>query len=150
MPKELELSQEAFEFLGRHLGLMDFLAVKGPEDLRQQIPSASLWRYGRGEAVVKEGEEGGDIYVLFRGDLSVRVAWMGPLTKEVARLAPGDMFGEVGFLVQRPRSATVKARGGAAEVLRFGAVDVQKIFETNPRFAASMAALVKARTQKLR
>jgi aquaporin Z len=61
-----------------------------------------------GETVMTEGEPSTEAYVVERGHLDVR---RGAPTNAVAlaRLGPGDWVGEMGLLLDEPRSATVVA-----------------------------------------
>ena len=146
--EKLTITQDEFEWMGRNFKLLDFINVRTPEELQVQVPSLTLTRYKKGEKIIVEGELGGDMYILYRGALSVRrPAWL--FTKEIARLSPGDFFGEVSFMVQRARTATIQA-AETSDVFCFGAADMQAIYDGNPRLAAQLAALVKDRTRKLR
>jgi aquaporin Z len=61
-----------------------------------------------GETVMTEGEPSTEAYVVDRGHLDVR---RGAASDEgaLARLGPGDWVGEMGLLLDEPRSATVVA-----------------------------------------
>jgi ATP-binding cassette, subfamily B, bacterial len=58
-----------------------------------------------GQAVVAEGEYGDRFYVVLSGMLSVAQRARG----ERRTLKPGDYFGEVGLVMDIPRTATVRA-----------------------------------------
>jgi CRP/FNR family transcriptional regulator, cyclic AMP receptor protein len=63
-----------------------------------------------GKALTREGKSGSEFFVIVEGEVSV--------TKdgaEIRRLGPGDFFGEIALLEDRPRTATVTA----ATPLRF-------------------------------
>ena len=58
-----------------------------------------------GTELIKEGEMSGiDCFVIAEGEAAVRVGG-----KEVARLGPGDYFGELALVSERVRSASVVA-----------------------------------------
>jgi aquaporin Z len=61
-----------------------------------------------GETVMTEGEPSTEAYVVERGHLDVRRA-AAPGAAALARLGPGDWVGEMGLLLDEPRSATVVA-----------------------------------------
>jgi extracellular factor (EF) 3-hydroxypalmitic acid methyl ester biosynthesis protein len=56
--------------------------------------------------IVKEGGQGEFIYFVLEGLLGVYTASLGD--REIARLGPGQIFGEMSYLEDRPASATVK------------------------------------------
>ena len=67
--------------------------------------------YQSGDVVFREGDEGDDFFIIEAGYCSVVKAF-SPLAgshKEVARLGPGQSFGERALLRRDPRTATVRA-----------------------------------------
>ena len=60
-----------------------------------------------GEVIVKEGVRGEFVYIVLDGLFAVLSAAAGG--REIARLGPGETFGEMSFLEDRPTSATVSA-----------------------------------------
>ncbi|XP_058141657.1 cAMP-dependent protein kinase type I-beta regulatory subunit [Dasypus novemcinctus] len=65
-----------------------------------------------GEKIVVQGEPGDDFYIITEGTASV-LQRRSPSEEyvEVGRLGPSDYFGEIALLLNRPRAATVVARG---------------------------------------
>lgn len=64
--------------------------------------------YGPGEAIVTQGEPGLGLYILMRGEAEV-LQHGEERGQRVARLGPGEVFGDVSFVDHSPRSATVVA-----------------------------------------
>ena len=62
-----------------------------------------------GERIVRQGDPGDCFYAVRCGAVAVEHELPSGLTREVARLGPGDCFGETALLENAPRSATVKA-----------------------------------------
>jgi cAMP-dependent protein kinase regulator len=61
------------------------------------------------EAVIAEGEEGAEAYIVARGELEVRKALEGEPPMVLARLTNGALFGEMALLSRAPRAASVVA-----------------------------------------
>jgi CRP-like cAMP-binding protein/tetratricopeptide (TPR) repeat protein len=67
-------------------------------------------KYKDGDIVFQEGEASDTAFVITKGEVSLlKSGAKSPL--ELARIQPGDMFGEMGILDQGLRSATAKAIG---------------------------------------
>ena len=62
----------------------------------------------KGEVLIKEGEPGNDLYLLTQGCLKVYKDKKST-QYEVATIFPGQVVGEMSFLDNKPRSASVKA-----------------------------------------
>jgi len=63
--------------------------------------------YRKGDVIIAEGEFTSDAYILQRGFVEVYHA--GPPEQRLAILGPGDVFGEMSLITERPRSASVRA-----------------------------------------
>lgn len=64
------------------------------------------------EKIVVQGEPGDDFYMIIEGQAAVlQRRAEGEDFIEVGRLGPSDYFGEIALLLDRPRAATVVARG---------------------------------------
>ena len=73
-------------------------------DLIAELGDAESWVDARD--VVREGETGDGFYVVTSGNATVRRDG-----HEVAKLAPGDYFGELSLFDPAPRNATITAAG---------------------------------------
>lgn len=75
---------------------------------RRGLPLFGRQRYvlqvPAGNVLFTEGESGGEMFHLLRGAVSIRKG-----ARELARLGPGQFFGEMSFLLDQPRSATAVA-----------------------------------------
>jgi anti-anti-sigma factor len=66
--------------------------------------------YARGEAVIREGDQSRELFIIVRGAASVRIRLPGEeREKRLATFATGTVFGEIALLDKQPRSATVQA-----------------------------------------
>lgn len=80
-----------------------------------------------GTAVVREGQMSGvGFFVITEGEASVSVG-----DSEVARLRPGDHFGELALISERVRSATVTA-DGSLRCLVMAFWDFRQFAKQNP------------------
>ena len=77
------------------------------------VVNDGLERFARdfkaGTVLFEEGQPGDDMYVVLAGQVEIRRK-VGETEHVLARLMPGDFFGEMAILNQRPRSATAVTR----------------------------------------
>jgi Fe-S-cluster-containing dehydrogenase component/CRP-like cAMP-binding protein len=84
---------------------------------KQIGPYARLLTYAAGEAIVKQGEWGGNtFYFSVDGDLHVLVAEESGETRKVGTISPGTCFGEMSILAGVPRNATIVPASSKADV----------------------------------
>lgn len=90
--------------------------------------------FGQGEVVFREGEEGNEAYRILEGriEISIHVAGQGDIP--LGHLVPGDIFGEMALLDDKPRSATART----LEPTRLHAMNVE---EFNDLFLSDPSAL---------
>lgn len=105
---ERRATERALEHRDRVLRCVDFLDVLPPETHRMLAATSEVRLYAPGERIVTEGEIGGELFIVDRGEVEVEVGREGRKTS-VARLGPGKFFGEMGLLTGEPRAATVRA-----------------------------------------
>jgi CRP/FNR family transcriptional regulator len=85
----------------RNVKLFSELEEKDLESLAEEFNER---RFSAGDKIALEGEGGLMFFVVDSGEASVEVHG-----DEVARLGPGDSFGEVALIDRRPRTASVIA-----------------------------------------
>ncbi len=96
--------------------------------------------YGRGEVIFEQGDESNqDCFFLIEGSVDVLIAG-----QKVATITePGQPIGEMSFLSDEARSATIRA-AEPAKLLRIPKKDKRFLLRTNPTIVATlMDALVK-------
>jgi small-conductance mechanosensitive channel/CRP-like cAMP-binding protein len=128
-------SEDFFDRLAK----IDILSPLSPEALRAIADAAKVHIYSRGETILRHGTEGDSMFVVHEGRVSVRVD-----DDEVARLEPGDFFGEMALLTGEARAADVVA---ATDVV---AVEIAKdalapILLDHPDLAAAISSRVMER-----
>ncbi len=98
-------------------------------ELREVLKAGTFEHYRRAEGIIAEGGPGDSFYLLVSGEVSVRRA-----DKELASLAEGECFGEMGYLSGTRRSASVVALSGVTalkiggELRRWASLPVQMRF----------------------
>lgn len=75
---------------------------------RRLILLSRLEEHPEGHTVIREGEAGGEMFLVVDGKLDVHVNRDGKPV-EIAQLEPGSLFGEMALISKDPRTATVTA-----------------------------------------
>jgi putative ABC transport system ATP-binding protein len=85
---------------------IDLFKALTPQQLTDVAEHVKKRHFASGETIIREGESGEEFFVISDGEVDVVRA-----DHEVARLRPGDFFGEVALISGEPRNATVVAEG---------------------------------------
>ena len=101
-----------------------------------------------GEAVTREGEKDDGLFMIVEGHALVRIGKDHETPKEVARLGPGQFFGEMSLMTGEARTASVIA---ATELLcyRMNKSAFQQILEETPMIADQVAEVLAKRKTAL-
>jgi small-conductance mechanosensitive channel/CRP-like cAMP-binding protein len=101
--------------------------------------------YSADEAIVRQDDAGGSLFVIRQGEAVVKLAGTdGP----VARLHAGDVFGEMSLLTGEPRSATVMAATDC-DLFEIDAEGFRRLVLANPTVLERVTAATAARREEL-
>jgi len=134
------MNSDHWKWLGDVLGL--YAVDKISADTIRHIGGIRLLAFPEGADIIREGEANADLYVVYEGQ--ARVNRDG---KEVAEFIRGHFFGELGFLVEMPRTATVSA-GKDCQVFRIPAKPFEEFVRKHPGFLESCRNAAKRRLAK--
>jgi CRP-like cAMP-binding protein len=118
--------------------ILDSLAAAGSE--RQLV---------RGDVLFDEGDPPDALYVVMRGRIAIAIA--NPIDRResvVALMEPGDEFGEMGMLDDRPRSAMARALEPSA-VLTVPYTPVLEMFDQRPQLLWNVTRLLAQRLRAM-
>jgi glutaminase len=82
-----------------------------PDELAYLEKVLEYCSFGRGDAIIRKGDEADRMFFLAKGQVSVTVDLPSGQLKRLATLSPGMAFGEVALVDDAPRSADVRADG---------------------------------------
>ena len=117
------------------------------EELVSVLTSVEPIRVPAGTAAVTEGEPGDSLFLVVQGTLAVTTRDASGTDVEIGRLNPGDFFGEVALLTQKPRTATVTAAVDS-ELLRLDAETVTELRRRHPDIDASLKEFHRRRAEQ--
>lgn len=117
-----------------------FVTGKRGKPLGRTLLGRFLRRYAAGEAICREGEPGEEMFYLSSGTVRVLKD-----DREVGKLGPGDLFGEMAMLLEEKRTATVEADPPEVEAAVISRKNFQTILGENPEFAAHLLKTLASR-----
>lgn len=116
---------------------MTVFAYASYKELRSRAQSITERSYEAGAVIFRQGDPGDSVYVVKHGEVEVlREGFERPL----ARLGPGEYFGEMALLTEAPRNATVRA-ATAVELLRIQHEAFRSLYDGIPTLRASIEAV---------
>jgi CRP/FNR family transcriptional regulator, cyclic AMP receptor protein len=101
------------------------------EDVAWMVRAGRRLTLAKGQIIIHEGVEVADLFIVLDGAVEAEVAGIG----SVARLAAGEIIGEMSFVDKAPPSATVRA-GETTTVFALDKRTMASRLATNTGFAA--------------
>ena len=111
------------------------------KELEAIASSAKEVRKDAGEPLVKEGDTGVGFFLILEGTASVAVKG-----RRKSKLGPGDFFGEISLLDDRPRSASVTAET-PVRMLGLTGWSFKRLIQNNPTIAQKVLKEVATRVR---
>ena len=126
----------------------DLLGLEDP--VRRQVLAVAAWRrFDRGVVLFHEGEAGGTLYVLMRGQVAVRVTTPDGDTATLNGIGPGAAFGELSLLDPATmRTATVQAIE-PVQTLVLQRADFERLRRSHPSVDRLLVEYLAAQVRRL-
>jgi small-conductance mechanosensitive channel/CRP-like cAMP-binding protein len=132
----------------RMLRSVDFLDVLPENTLGHLAQNSKTCLYAAGEDIIRQGDEGSELFVIRSGEAAVLVGQEGLEPVEVARLGPGGVFGEMSLVTGERRNATVRT-SSPCEVIVLGHAAFRDVLEQNPELAQRISEVLASRQAEL-
>jgi len=132
---------EHIDAAAAELGMIDLFATLPAAARRELAAAAADQLFVSGEAIVRQGEVGGSMFVVLAG--TVRVV-LEPSGQQVATMAAGGFFGEMSMLTGDPRTATVRAATNV-QVLEISANQMRTVAQETPGLLEHVVKVVAER-----
>ncbi|HEX8365200.1 MAG TPA: cyclic nucleotide-binding domain-containing protein [Allosphingosinicella sp.] len=116
-----------------------------PDDLVEVLETAEVKSVRAGEAIISEGEQGIDIYVIRQGSMVVEKS-IGGRPVFLSYLPAGSYVGEMALIDGGPRTATVRA-AIKSEVIRIDGAAFRRLLERKPDLLARAKVDMASRRQ---
>lgn len=146
-PATLETEELAVSRRIMSLERVHLLKVLEENQLRRLAGESRELRFAAGEQLIRQGDAGESMFVILEGSVEVTTVEdsVGPVS--LARLGPGDFFGEMSLMTGASRSATVTAIG-EAHVLEIDKQSFRRVLEAEPSLVNKIGALLKVRLEE--
>jgi len=110
----------------------------------ERVPGVRREYFEPGQVIFREGDHGEWLYVVREGEVEVLKGDAAGQETPLRRLGPGECFGEIALVSDRPRSATVRAVS-ATNVLAVDREAFQALFATLPPLRGFFESLIETR-----
>jgi len=107
----------------------------------------SMKSYEPGQVIFSEGEPGDEMFIIIEGAVEIRKRTSMSTSKTLTTFKPGDIFGEMAIIENKPRSATAVATK-AGRMLALNEAMFLAMIERNPDFARKMILVLSERLRK--
>lgn len=144
---EISITPEITTAIVGDLGQSSLFKGLSSDELEKIAGNASMCQYDPGEIVMDAGTGSDGFYLVVGGEVIIksqhpkRDEWV-----ELTRIVPYETVGELGLILNEPRSARVEA-GEDAVLLRFGADFFREMFHTLPNFGLVTCRVLAKRLQ---
>ena len=119
-------------------------------DLEALWPFLTQRKLRKGEILIREGDVGREMFFLRAGEVIISKHVKGRVEQVLARMGPGDFFGEMGLFDRQPRSATIQADTDVV-VLELDGDNLEQLVARSPRAASAFFyQMVRVFIQRLR
>ncbi len=137
--------------LKKTLENIPLFAALADDELEALAEISEIRKYKKGEVIFAEGDTGKDIYFLVGGEVSIRKKISSGF-KTIAILREGDLFGEMSFFENAPRSADAFASRDC-DILGIKGESFESFLSSKPRKSFSvlmkMLAISSARLRNM-
>lgn len=127
---------------------VEFFDVLPEAALRQLAQAAEVRDYEPDEPIVRQGEEGSELYVIHRGEVVVVLEDESGTAQELAHLGPGRVFGELSLVSGERRTATIRATT-TSSVLAIDQASFMTILEQAPELRQRITDVLGRRQTEL-
>jgi small-conductance mechanosensitive channel/CRP-like cAMP-binding protein len=140
--------REGTQNYAERLARFDLFKPLSPAQLAHLAEGARTALYAPGEAIIRQGDPGTELFAVERGRVEVVVALDNRPPLRVALLEPGAVVGELALLTGEKRTATVQALA-ECEVIVVSRGAFKEVFDANPELVERLTERLAQRMDQL-
>lgn len=146
--KEREMTGDLVDTLAMQISQSSLFRDLDPSNLLAIAHMGNVADYDEGEVIFEQGVGSDSFAIVLTGEVVIKIHHEDRYELiEVARVGAFDTVGELGMLLDQPRSATVVATQGTSLVL-FREPFFTDIFHRQPKFGLTMSRILGRRLQR--
>jgi twitching motility protein PilT len=134
----LTLTEAQQEKVGAAVGRCALFRALKPDQVPQLLKVAEVVRFAADEPIVRQGEPSDSFFVVVEGRAAIRVQGAGGEEIELGHVPLPASIGEVGLLLNEPRTASVTALEPVTAV-RFTGRAFEAMFQKIPNFGIALS-----------
>src|SRR5208283_4678572 len=125
---------------------VDWLRGLSDDELRLLVPTVAVRQFGAGEMLVRAGEQGESMFIVRSGQAEVFGHTTDGQIRHLAKIARGDVTGEMALMTGEPRNASVRALTDL-EVIEMDREGFTRLFKEHPDAAANIGDIIAERNR---
>ncbi len=129
-----KLDEESLAYFLKHLPIFSELSSRELATLENLV---HVRNYEADETIFEEGDPGSGMYMIRNGFVQIYACDQNGVEEELARLIPGDFFGETTLTAPAPRSASARTME-ATELVGLFRADILELAERKPSISSSI------------
>jgi len=147
--KVITIESDVLEMVVEAMSKSQMLGTLGKKSLTQIANRAELVQYDPAEIVVKEKDPSDCFFMIISGEVGILYHHKtSDELVELARIKPPNVIGEMGLILEQPRTATIRARE-ETQLLKFDSPLFKYMFENIPAFGLSVCKNLASQLQHL-
>lgn len=129
-----KLEEESLAYFLKHLPIFSELSPRALSSLEKLV---HLRNYKAYETIFDEGDPGSGMYMIRSGSVQIFTCDQNGVEEELARLTPGDFFGETTLTAPAPRSASARTME-VTELVGLFRADILELAERKPTISSGI------------
>jgi len=119
------------ERIKKAIDTIPFFSSLSEAERKSLMDTGTLYLFGAGESIIREGEEGRSMSIILDGRVRVFTKDSKDQEFDLAVLGPGDFFGEISLLTGKPRSSSVASLENSV-LIEFTQASMEKLVLEHP------------------
>ena len=145
--KQIQANEQQKKSLARAIRSVGLFTELDDIAINFIILQSSACQYSDQEKIIRQGDPSDSFLILLRGNATIWVDTVSGEPVKVGRMGPLESLGEMGLILDQPRTATVIAEGTVVAFL-FSKKSFDRLLLTNPTFGRSLTIQLAQRLEK--